>query len=245
MFGVRDMKKNIELNNRIINVHTLGYSKCTDENDNLIKLKNQRVYDVFFYLFHHFGHPVSRDQIMFDLFPHLDIEEAKTSFHTVLYQLRKDLAKYGMKDVVKYESGGYILNVRVVSDIDKLETLLSTAQSDKTMMKILEIYKGKYFESTYYSWAIQKQQEIHSNIIYWISVGLDNYDFSTLLINRILATFRDDCLGSCEILHQIILNFKNKKDLFQIKKLLIETEKYWKEELDITFPYKEFKKYIE
>lgn len=237
------MKKGKGLKTNVLNVYTLGFSKITDRNNSLIKLKNQRVYDVFFYLFHHMGHPVSRDQLMFDLFPHLDIEEAKTSFHTVLYQLRKDLKEYGMKDVIKYEGGGYVLNAYVKSDVDMLEGILKTEQSDQSMIDLLEIYQGQYFESNYYPWALQKQQEIHSNIIYWISIGLDRYDFSTLVINRILATFREDCLGSCEMLHRIILNFNEKKDLFQIKKLLIRTEEYWRDELDIQFPHKEFEIY--
>lgn len=227
-----------------LKVYTLGFSKITDKNNNVIKLKNQRVYDLLFYLFHHYGHPVSRDQLMYDLFPHLDIEEAKTSFHTVLYQLRKDLSEYGMKDIIKYESGGYILNTQVNSDLDSLRVILHKEQTDQTIIDLLEIYKGQYFESNYYPWALQKQQEIHSNIIYWLSIGLDNFAFSTLVINRILATFREDCLGSCEMLHRIILNFNDKKDLFQIKKLLIETEKYWKNELDIKFPQEEFEMYL-
>lgn len=227
-----------------INIYTLGFSKISDKNENVIKLKNQRVYDVFFYLFHHIGHPVSRDQIMYDLFPHLDLEEAKTSFHTIIYQLRKDLEDCNLKQVIKYEGGGYILDADISSDIDKLESILSDEQCDKSMLDLLETYQGKYFESNHYPWSIQKQQEIHSNIIYWISIGLDDQVFSTLIINRILATFREDCLGSVEMLNRIILNFEDKKDLFQIKKLLLETEEYWKKELDVQFPIEEFVKYI-
>lgn len=86
--------------------------------------------------------------------------------HTTVYQLRKNLGKYGYAEGITYQNDGYSLHLPVEADVDALNRFLRLQdKKGDVARKILLIYKGNFLEEEEYLWAVGLQQKCKERVI--------------------------------------------------------------------------------
>lgn len=129
--------------------------------------------DLFVY-FCHRREPVSKEEILEDLWPDLDVESATGLLHTTLYYLRQLLDKAGCREAIRYNGRRYQLRPGSFScDRQQFEELaqagLRFATDPETSAVRLEqavsLYCGHYLGDMDYSWLIPDQEKLKHSCI--------------------------------------------------------------------------------
>lgn len=90
---------------------------CSDWK-NPVLWRTTKAKELFAYLLHWKGQPVSSERILADLWPDLNIEKARNLFHTNLTYIRNFLNLYGLKENLYKSQNGYVLNMEgIVCDV--------------------------------------------------------------------------------------------------------------------------------
>jgi two-component system LytT family response regulator len=124
---------------------------------------------------------LSKNLIMENVFPERDLDKATTLLHTTVYQLRKTLEAFGYRKGITYKNDGYSLELPVNSDKQELDSILnSRIYEDEMTRRVLEIYKGDFFEEEGYIWIAGLQLKYREEVTRF----LINYFKAQIMINK-------------------------------------------------------------
>jgi LuxR family maltose regulon positive regulatory protein len=125
--------------------------------------------DLLAYLTHQ-DQPVSTDQILEDLWPNHNFDNASANFHTTLYYLRQALKRFSEKELIIHGAKRYQLCPgSIFTDRRQFEEItrrvFKEPKTDSTfnrMEEALALYKGDYLNDLDYFWIIPLQEELKS-----------------------------------------------------------------------------------
>lgn len=127
-----------------------------------LKWRTSKTRELFAFLHHHQGQPVSRDSVLEALWPEMNLEKAERNFYTTCCYLRKMLKEAGLPDAMQRHNGAYRLRMELFESDEKtlmhhLDQERSDALSLKDLEKMIQLYQGEYCGSEDYSWAEGKR----------------------------------------------------------------------------------------
>jgi len=135
---------------------------CTDIESSSgvrVKWKTSKSMELFGYLLLHKGRPVSRERLVDDLFGHMPQKNAEIYLNTTVYQLRKVLDIFGLKEQLHVGNNNYTLNPKdiKVDFIEFEEGCRELPLVDETnleqALKLEQLYAGNLFGDRAYAWA--------------------------------------------------------------------------------------------
>jgi len=208
-------------------VNSFGRGRILDNEGNRILLRTKKSYELFFYLFQERNEYIAKEDLLDNIFSDMDEEKAGNNLHTTIYQIRKSFANYGYEEVIQYKSGTYFLNVDIISDYDEINDLLLSDIKDDSLVRLLELYKGKYFEKDKYQWAENVSEDFHSQILLKVKKLILSGTISNAVLVRFISVFKEDSFSDVEMLNLILNKFKQKNDYVKIKTIVNEANDYW------------------
>ncbi|REK76008.1 response regulator [Paenibacillus paeoniae] len=109
------------------------------------------------------GKYVSRERIIHDLWPDLEIDKGYANLYTTQYNLKKRFNAFGIHHLIKSRLGNIWLNIEDIKvDLLEFDQFSKSYHADKSKMEMLEqmveLYKGMLFENKLYSWTLSIQQ---------------------------------------------------------------------------------------
>ncbi|WP_139990650.1 response regulator [Paenibacillus paridis] len=127
------------------------------------KWRTKKTEELFAYLLCMNGKYVSRDRIINDLWPNLEIDKGYANLYTTQYNLKKRFDAFGIHHLIKSRLGNIWLNTEDIKmDLLDFDHFSKNYNADKSKIEILEqmveLYKGMLFETKLYSWALSIQQ---------------------------------------------------------------------------------------
>lgn len=141
-------------------VRSFGGFQChTEENSrNYFKWRTTKARELMAFLHYHQGKPVSRDTIVDQLWPEMELDRAVKNFHATGYYLRELLKKYHFDHVFQRLNGAYRL---VMEEIDSDEMVFSQlnrklekgTETIDDLQSLATIYAGPYCGYEDYPWA--------------------------------------------------------------------------------------------
>ncbi|WP_171056283.1 response regulator [Paenibacillus sinopodophylli] len=151
---------------KALHLKVMGSLELYEADGKLVTWRTKKTKELFAYLWSFAGAPVNRYYILHDLWPETELERAQTLFHTTLYNLRTSLKKAGFSDAVAFGDERYWLTAAgIVSDLSRLEHILSGDAQAYHAMELLALYRGDYLEMEHYSWADEKRQQVRTSFI--------------------------------------------------------------------------------
>lgn len=152
---------------RGITVHSFGPFTVTTDTGAQIRFRNSKGKELLAYLHHYRGKPVSKAQIMEEIWYGRDVERTQVNLHSTVYQLRKDLEAYGLSDLIeqtKMAGGSYSLNWSVsFDDVVAYENEVRLFQRTLSLthaLKAVQYYGGGFLTGSGYGWAAPRQAEL-------------------------------------------------------------------------------------
>lgn len=150
-----------------IAVHSLGPFTVLASDGNPVRFRNSKAKELLAYLHHHQGKPVSKVQIMEDIWYGRDTQRTQVNLHTTVYQLRKDLEPCGLPSPIlqsKLAGGSYSLHWSVsFDDVVAYEEEFRRFKHTSSLthaLKALQLYGGGYLSGSGYVWAAPRQAEL-------------------------------------------------------------------------------------
>ncbi|MBB6669611.1 response regulator [Cohnella nanjingensis] len=132
-----------------------------------VRFRNSKGRELLAYLHHHRGRPVSKAQILEDIWYGGDIERTQVTLHSTVYQLRKDLEASGLTDVIeqtKTAGGSYSVRWTVAyDDVDAYREewdAYKRKSSLSPVMRAIQLYGDGYLAGSGYGWAAPRQAEL-------------------------------------------------------------------------------------
>lgn len=227
-------------NEDVLRLNVMGNAMLQNSKEREIKWRTQKVKELFLYLWHHTPEAVHRTRIMEDLWPEQFKEKATQLMHTTLYQLRKALRGSGFKAPIKLVNEKYVLEVKVVSDLETIEQLLNRTQmTNEQIEKAILLYQGDFIEEENYSWAIQKQTQLKALFLTTLETFIQEE-----IKNNHLTQLVEKCLEKLVELEPyneqyiyLFIDYHEKKENPQkVIQLVQRFEEVWVRELGINTP---------
>lgn len=167
---------------RGIGVRSFGPFTVTTNTGAPIRFRNSKGKELLAYLHHHGGKPVSKAQIMEEIWYGRDVGRTQVNLHSTVYQLRKDMEACGLPDRIeqtKLAGGSYSLNWSTsfddVAAYDNEVKLFKRNWSITHALKAVQLYGGGYLAGSGYSWAAPRQAELELSYTELLEVIVDTY----------------------------------------------------------------------
>ncbi|MHA7966397.1 response regulator [Paenibacillus sp. CAU 1782] len=155
-----------------IAVRSFGHFYVETSEGDALKLRRVKTEELFAYLIHQQGKPVSAEHIMDALWGDRDAERAQSILYTTIYQLRKGLESIGLFDVIEhFRSGGgrYRLSWTPYQwDCDEFERVharLSASVPLDEARSAVKLYRDGYLTENGYDWAESRRAELELKYI--------------------------------------------------------------------------------
>jgi two-component SAPR family response regulator len=165
-----------------ITVHRFGPFSVTTDTGVQVRFRNSKSKELLAYLHHYRGKPVSKAQIMEEIWHGRDIERTQANLHSTVYQLRKDLEEFGLNDFIgqsKIAGGSYTLNWPIVfDDVDAYGNEIKQFKSSKSLahaLKAVQYYGAGYLAGSGYGWASPRQAELELGYTELLEAIVDAY----------------------------------------------------------------------
>lgn len=129
-----------------------------------IQCKTKRSAELIVYLMETGGRPVSREELLSVFWPEDMPANAVAMLHNMIYHLRRELAPYGIENIISYKNKCYSLDMTMLKDADSRISEICTAleKGNKELaLKKCESgcsYWGSYLGSTDIPWANEKRE---------------------------------------------------------------------------------------
>lgn len=129
---------------------------------NTIKFRTEKAKELLGYLLSYQGKPVSKDKIIYTLWPDMEPERAAKNFHTTCYYIRKVFKNLGVNNLILRKQNGYSINEEcIASDLsifcNAMEQISKENPRIETIKTAFFEYNGAYLENEDYLWAVEKQ----------------------------------------------------------------------------------------
>jgi len=167
---------------RGIAVHSFGQFTVKTDTGAQIRFRNSKGQELLAYLHHHRGKPVSKAQIMEDIWYGRDVERTQVNLHSTVYQLRKDLEAYGLSDLIeqsKTAGGSYRLNwAPSFDDVLAFENEIRAFHRSSSLthaLKAVQYYGGGFLTGCDYGWAMPRQAELELSYTELLEAIVDTY----------------------------------------------------------------------
>lgn len=140
------------------------YPSDSDKN-NAIRWKTIKAEELFALLVHCRGIAVPKDVLIDKLWPDADPQKSANLFRVTCTYIRNTLAEHGFKDMLIRDLNKYKLDIsNIICDYFEFE---DTTKDPSTvpisvLRETLLLYRGEYFQSMPYDWAIQKKALLES-----------------------------------------------------------------------------------
>ena len=116
-----------------------------------VKWTSRKCRELFAYLLLYRGRRIPRSRLIADIFGGMEQGNAENYLNTTVYQLRKSLEPLGMREVVRSENDGYVLEtknavidyVEFESGVEELQSI--EAEDVERAMQIERLYTGDLF----------------------------------------------------------------------------------------------------
>jgi two-component SAPR family response regulator len=158
----------IRTNSNTLAINTLGpfqISIMGTENTS-INWRTSKTRDLLAFLLHRAG-PVSKEEILEELWPDHNLDKAQGLFHTSLYYLRQISEKIGCPDLVVYKNKQYELTTTLfTSDQIEFQELVAAGVNDETppqnvpdfLERAVALYRGDYLQELDYLWLLPNRE---------------------------------------------------------------------------------------
>lgn len=136
-----------------------------DKQNQEIKWRTKKTYELFAYLFDRQGKAVSKDNIIGVLWPDMPLDKAAILFHTTLSYLRKSMGELNLAELLQSRSNGYLLDVGMIgTDYELLTDIYRKVQEQQfdeaDVPELTDLYKSAYFENINSEWVINKREHL-------------------------------------------------------------------------------------
>jgi two-component system LytT family response regulator len=173
-----------EFSNSKVIFNCLGGMDIRSVQNVIVKWKTSKSAELFGYLLMHKGRLVSRARIIEDIFSEMPLKNAETYLNTTVYQLRKLLDTYGLKESLHSDSNHYALNLNQVR-VDMLsfeEGCKQMVEVDETnieqALELEQLYVGDLFGDRAFSWAWSEVERL------WLMYTTFTHRLCRALLNR-------------------------------------------------------------
>ncbi|MNI13075.1 Sensory transduction protein LytR [compost metagenome] len=129
-----------------------------------VKWISRKCTELFAYLLLYRGRRIPRSKLVTDIFGGMEQVNAENYLNTTVYQLRKSLEPLGMREVVRSENDGYVLELKdcvidYVEFREQVEELPSIEVGNvERALQIERLYTGDLFGDKVYVWAIHETE---------------------------------------------------------------------------------------
>lgn len=137
----------------MLDVHCFGPFHCHPfgRESDVVPFRTAKAEELFAFLLHHQGRPVSKETIIENLWPEADPAKANNHFHVTCTYLRNALAEKGFEDIFIRDRDHYRLNFdRLQCDMMRFLSIVRQLNDDAS-----EIYPAPYFDNKAYDWAVK------------------------------------------------------------------------------------------
>jgi two-component system, LytTR family, response regulator len=150
-----------------------GFSVFTEpDGGSEIKWRTSKAEELFAFMIHHAGKPVSRNEIIDNLWEDLFPEKAVTYFHTTMYYVRKALSNLGIEGLIQHNNGFYKVDIdKIRCDYYEFERLLKITISPIVddgihfLENVASMYGGEYLRERIYPWAEHMRMSLEQNYV--------------------------------------------------------------------------------
>ncbi len=152
-----------------LRILSLGDFCCTAppyDVTNVIKWKTLKAEELFALLIHYRGVPVPKDVLIDKLWPDAEPQKSANLFRVTCTYIRNTLSEYGFTDALIRELNKYKLNMSLFEcDAFDFENAAEnfSGLSKEELRRALSFYRGEYFQSMPYDWAMQKRALLESH----------------------------------------------------------------------------------
>jgi two-component SAPR family response regulator len=146
-----------------------------------VKWISRKCTELFAYLLLYRGRRIPRSKLVTDIFGGMEQAGAENYLNTTVYQLRKSLEPFGMREVVRSENDGYALELKnFVIDYVEFEEQVEELQSIdvgnvERALQIERLYTGDLFGDKAYVWAIHETErygELYASFVKRLAAAL-------------------------------------------------------------------------
>jgi two-component system LytT family response regulator len=141
-------------------VECLGQFSCFLEGNKneKVKWRTSKAEELFAFLIHYQGKPVSKDKIIDTLWTEMSIEKASKNLHATCYYIRDVLSEKGLEDLFLRSKGSYQIKIeKLQCDLFSfIEAIEDISKGKFTLQRLEEasgLYKGDYFDDKHYGWS--------------------------------------------------------------------------------------------
>ncbi|RXZ83812.1 hypothetical protein EBB07_05380 [Paenibacillaceae bacterium] len=136
-----------------------------------VKWRTSKERELMAYLVHHRNTFVTKEKILEDIWPNVNMEKGTVFLHTCIYRIRRKIASDGDNYKLEFHNNCYRLEMRGrESDVAEFERVTSgemviTPDSIGEFAKIANLYTSNYLEEDGFFWAQQAQEKYKSDYI--------------------------------------------------------------------------------
>ncbi len=129
-----------------------------------IQCKTKRSAELIVYLMETGGRPVNREELLNAFWPEDMPANAVAMLHNMIYHLRRELAPFGIENIICYKNKCYSLDMTMLSDADirinEICTALEKGDRELALQKSESdcTYWGSYLGNTDLPWANEKRE---------------------------------------------------------------------------------------
>jgi two-component SAPR family response regulator len=131
-----------------------------------INWRTSKTRDLLAFLVHR-ASPITKEEILEELWPDHHLDKAQGLFHTSLYYLRQISKKIGCPDLVIYKNKQYELTTKLfTSDKSEFQELVAAGFNDETptekasdyLERAIALYRGDYLQELDYIWLLSNRE---------------------------------------------------------------------------------------
>jgi len=218
---------------------------------NTIEFRTEKAKELLGLLLSYQGKPISKDKIIYMLWPDMEVERAAKNFHTTCYYVRKITKNLGINNFILRKENGYSMNVDYIeSDFNNFSNAIKEISKKNPKIEYIKNaffeYSGSYFENEDYAWA-HEEKSYYSDCFENMGIFLSKYyesiqqeDEVEKILNYLL---RINPLSEKAFSILIKINME-KGDILNAKKIYKSFQKNFDDEINEE-PLKSLKKIIE
>ncbi|WP_234125048.1 response regulator [Clostridium hydrogenum] len=162
-------------------IKVFKYFLVSDSKDmkNIIEFRTEKAKELLGILLSHQGKPITKDKIIYRLWPDMEMERAAKNFHTTCYYVRKVIKEAGINNFILRKEHGYSINMNYIdSDLNSFCSAIREIRKKEPQIGIIKAgffeYGGSYFENEYYEWAYA-ERNYYGDYFENMGIYLSNY----------------------------------------------------------------------
>ena len=238
--GRMQSKENFDLT-----IKTFGLFQCFTGNDepDYFSWRTAKTKELFAFLHYHQGSPVTRDVILENLWPEMELDKAVKNFHATGYYLREVLKKRNIDHLLERKNGAYRLKWEEVNSDEKTfieagSILMKGNPGFEILEVILQIHENTYCGVDDYRWADDRRnnyESVYLRALDTLAEKLDEMVDDKRKLSVLRQMVKQDPYN--EAIHEKIIEVLLKtKHIEAARQHLNQMEKMFNEELGIEVP---------